>query len=126
MNIFNHINRYFQLRSEAQLLLKIVQPRVIQMSFDFNSNIEKSEIVWAFYNLKSNYKKEAYWKRGGFTLSANEISVKRLLKFYSENIKEFVTNDNLQDLRFMNRMIHKYSRFQDEIISYAQHERISF
>jgi hypothetical protein len=125
MKIINQISRYFQLRFEAQVLLRIVQPRIVQMPFDFNSNIEKNEIVWTFYALKSNYRKEAFWKRDRYSLSENEKAVRILLKYYSENLKDYKVKDDLQTIRFINRMINKYSGENALIMNSFQRERIN-
>ena len=125
MKIINQISRYFQLRFEAQVLLRIIQPRIVQMSFDFNSNIEKNEIVWTFYTLKSNYRKEAFWKRDRYSLSENEKAVRILLKYYSENINDFKANDDLQTIRSINRMINKYSGNNVFVVNSFQRERIN-
>ena len=125
MKIINQLSRYFQLRFEAQVLLRIIQPRIVQMSFDFNSNIEKNEIVWTFYTLKSNYRKEAFWKRDRYSLSENEKAVRILLKYYSENLKDYKVKDDLQTIRFINRMINKYSGENALIMNSFQRERIN-
>lgn len=125
MKIINQISRYFQLRFEAQVLLRIIQPGIVQMSFDFNSNIEKNEIVWTFYTLKSNYRKEAFWKRDGYSLSENEKAVRILLKYYSENMKDFKANDDMQTIRSINRMINKYSGNNAFVMNSFQRERIN-
>ena len=125
MKIINQLSRYFQLRFEAQVLLRIIQPRIVQMSFDFNSNIEKNEIVWTFYALKSNYRKEAFWKRDRYSLSENEKAVRILLKYYSENMKDFKASDDMQTIRSINRMINKYSGNNAFVLNSFQRERIN-
>lgn len=84
MKLLSSIAAKMQREYEARLFIDLLQPHIVKLSFNFASNEETRKIIWSFYNLKCNYKKNAFWKRQGVLLSSNERNICTLMDYYFE------------------------------------------
>lgn len=84
MKLISSIATKMQREYEARLFIDLLQPHIVKLSFNFASNEETRRIIWSFYSLKCNYKKNAFWKRQGVSLSSNEKFICTLMDYYFE------------------------------------------
>lgn len=85
MKLLNSITAKLQREYEARLFIDLLQPHIVKLSFNFAATEETRKIIWSFYSLKCNYKKNAFWKRQATAISSNEKNIRTLLDYYFEN-----------------------------------------